>query len=99
MPPERQQQVVHQQQEEPEEEPQRVAPVMSRSSNGSAIGIGSGIGSKIVRGDNELEKGVDISMKSIKSGSVASNPFLQNAKTNSSGMPLTGVSVSPTTGV
>ena len=48
------------------------------------------------RGDAELEKGVDISMKSIKSGSVASNPFLQNSKTNSSGMPLVGVS-SPTT--
>ena len=50
------------------------------------------------RGNVELEKGVDISMKSIKSGSVASNPFLQNSKTNSSGMPIAG-GPSPTTGV
>jgi len=51
---------------------------------------------KVTRGDAELEKGIDISMKSIKSGSVATNPFLTQSKTNSSGMPMVGMS-SPTT--
>jgi hypothetical protein len=49
------------------------------------------------RGDEGLEKGVDISRNSIKTGSVASNPFMQNSRTNSSGMPLVGNSASPTT--
>jgi len=57
----------------------------------------NGNSGKIKRGDAELERGVDISMNSIKTGSVASNPFLQNSKTNSSGMPLVGGGVSPTT--
>jgi hypothetical protein len=93
MPPERQQERVSHHQEEEEEPEEEIISPQRATKQSSGIGIGSKIG----RGDAELEKGVDISMKSIKSGSVASNPFLQNAKTNSSGMPMTGVSVSPTT--